>query len=71
MEEKAINKVGVPGFPEIPTTNEDDFDLLPEVPGFGWNSEEEEKEFLTEEFGPEWVAENWKPWAERMEEESE
>ena len=67
-EQRAIDKVAVPENPFITEKdglNEDDWELMPEVVGFGWNSEEEEKDFLAEEFGPEWVEENWKPWAER------
>jgi hypothetical protein len=67
-EQRAIDKVAIPY--DLDLTSEDniedmDENLLPEVVGFGWNSEEEEKEVLTEELGPEWVEENWKPWVER------
>ena len=70
-EQKAIDKVAIPENPyltEADGFNEDNWTLIPEVVGFGWNSEEEERDFLLEEFGPEWVKENLKSWAEREKE---
>jgi hypothetical protein len=70
-EQKAIDRVAIPENPYLTEEdgfNEDNWTLIPEVVGFGWNSEEEERDFLLEEFGPEWVEENWKPWAEREKE---
>jgi hypothetical protein len=70
-EQRAIDRVTI--LYNSDSTMEDSIDdtninFVPEIVGFGWNSEEEEKEFLLEEFGPEWVKENWKPWAVREKE---
>jgi hypothetical protein len=70
-EQRAIDRVTI--LYNSDSTMEDSIDdtninFVPEIVGFGWNSEEEEKEFLLEEFGPEWVEENWKPWAVREKE---
>jgi hypothetical protein len=70
-EERAIDRVAIPYDSEITLENlgdEIEINEIREVVGFGWSSEEKEKEFLLEEFGPEYVEENWKPWDERRKE---
>ena len=71
-EQKAIDKVAIPENPfisEQEVSSRGDWKIIPEEVGFGWESEEEEREFLLENYGPEFVEENWKPWDERRAEQ--
>jgi hypothetical protein len=70
--DKAINTIDISGYPEI-EIDLDRLTVLPEVVGFGYGSEEEERQDLIEEYGQEWVDENFIPWAEleRQREEKE
>lgn len=68
--EKAIDRVGIPGSPEV-EINTENFVSIPEPIGFGYANEEEEKQSLIEEYGQEWVDENWVPWDELESENQE
>jgi hypothetical protein len=61
--DKAIDTIDISGYPET-EIDLDRLTVLPEVVGFGYGSEEEERQDLIEEYGQEWVDENFIPWAE-------
>jgi hypothetical protein len=69
-EQRAIDKVAIPGYPEIETDLSEIW-MMPEAVGFGYGSEEEEKQALVEEYGQEWVDENFVSWAEQQRQQDE
>jgi hypothetical protein len=69
-EQKAIDIVAIPGYPET-KADSDGVWTMPEVVGFGYGSEEEEKQALVEEYGQEWVDENFVSWAEQQRQQDE